>query len=195
MGRPTASATATVSPAAGISSAASGGSGAVGTGWGGGTGVAGASGATAAGAGLPAAVASNAAISGVSSPSGSAPVVPRPVRIAFTRSNAVSTRLIMSGVTARAQSRTLPSTLSPACATRSRRGRPRKPQVPLIVCTMRKISASVAASSGVRSSVTKARSSSAKFSLVSVRKSASKSSMVPSLRPELGVSGGILDPG
>ncbi len=113
--------------------------------------------AAAAGAWL-AAAAFRAAISSESSPAGSAPVSASAVTIALMRSIAARIRLTMAGVTASVLSRSLPSTFSPAWATCSSRGRPRKPQVPLMVCTRRKIPDSVSASSGVRSSVTSATS-------------------------------------
>ena len=125
----------------------------------------------------PAAVAFSASISSPSSPATSLPVAARPPRIALIRSSAARTRVTVSGVAVSTPSRTFPSTFSAACATCSNRGRPRKPQVPLIVCTSRKISDSVSWSSGVRSSFTRATSRSAMLSLVSVRKSAIRSSM------------------
>ncbi len=143
----------------------------------------------------PSQIASRAAINGASSPAGSASVAASPAMISLIRSIAASTALTSSGVTTSSPSRTRPSTFSPACATRSSRGRPRKPQVPLMVWTSRKISERVGASSGARSSRTRATSSSARLSLVSVRKSASSSSIVHSrnrrpLRAWRGVCGG-----
>jgi len=126
---------------------------------------------------LPDAVAFSSAISTLSSPAGSAPDWDNPARIAFMRSSAARIWLTISGDADSVASRSWPSTFSAAWATRSSLGRPKKPQVPLIVCTIRKMSPSVAASSGVRSRASRATSSSARFSLVSVKKSASKSSM------------------
>ena len=81
-------------------------------------------------------------------PAGSAPVRLRWATIALIWSIPASTWVTMSGVTVRVWSRSFPSTFSPAWATRSSLGRPRNPQVPLIVCTSRKMSPSVSASSG-----------------------------------------------
>ncbi len=143
-----------------------------------------ASGAGIAGAISPAAARSKETIIGPSSPTGSAPVAASPARISLMRSSAPSTALITVGVAANSRSRTRPSTFSAACATCSSRGRPRKPHVPLMVCTNRKISPSIASSPGARSSFTSARSASARLSFVSVRNSASRSSIMRSGRAE-----------
>ena len=111
------------------------------------------------------------------------PVAARPATIALIRSSAVSTRLTMSGVAVSTPSRTLPSTFSAACATCSSRGRPRKPQVPLIVCTRRKISDSVSPVVRRALQLHQRDVQSAMLSLVSVRKSASRSSMAALVRP------------
>ena len=135
----------------------------------------------------PSAAASRAAIRAVSLPAGSWAVAASASTICLMQSSAARIVVMFSGVTFRTLSRTRPSTFSAAWATRSRRDRPRNPQVPLIVCTMRKISESVSSSFGVRSSLTSAVSSSARLSLVSVRKSASRSSIrhsVPFCAPE-----------
>ena len=140
--------------------------------------VATADGSARAGAGVsPSAARSRAAIRGPSSPACSVPVAARSATMSLIRSSASSTRLTRTGVGRRLPSRIRLSTFSPACATFSSRGRPRKPQVPLIVCTRRKMPDRVSPSSGVVSSRTSATSSSAMFSFVSVRNSASRSSI------------------
>src|ERR1700743_1673554 len=81
------------------------------------------------------------------------------------------------GVTESSPSRNFPRIFSPACATASRRGRPRKPHVPLMVCIKRKMFPRMVASLESRSKRTSSRSRVPRLSLVSVRNSLSRSSM------------------
>ena len=127
--------------------------------------------------GLPRKIASSVATVWASSPGGSAPVVARTPTISFMMSAARSTAVMRSGVAVIEPSRNRPSTFSAEWATRSSLGRPRKPQVPLMVWTRRKIRPTVAPSWGVRSSVSNASSSAARLSLASVKNSDSRSSM------------------
>src|SRR6185437_6904826 len=69
------------------------------------------------------------------------------------------------------------STFSPAWATDSRRGKPRNPQVPLMVWTSRKMLLSNAGSLGFCSSFTSSTSSTEMLSLASVKNSLRRSSM------------------
>src|SRR6185437_14080461 len=69
------------------------------------------------------------------------------------------------------------STFSPAWATDSRRGKPRNPQVPLMVWTSRKMLLSNAGSFGFCSSFTSSTSSTEMLSLASVKNSLRRSSM------------------
>ena len=161
--------------------AAAAGAGAAGAGTGGcmpvGAGTAAGTGPTAWGSMSPASRASSVAMTPASSPGGSMPDAARAPTMAFITSAARRTAVTRAGVAAIVSSRTRPSTFSAACATRSSRGRPRKPQVPLMVCTRRKMSPTVARSPGVRSRVSSASSSAARLSLASIRNSDSRSSM------------------
>ena len=74
-------------------------------------------------------------------------------------------------------SRNFPISVSAACASASSRGRPMNPQVPLIVCTMRKILARIFALLGSCSKCTSSTSTVSRLSPVSVRNSRSKSSI------------------
>src|SRR5262249_30496920 len=74
-------------------------------------------------------------------------------------------------------SRNLPMRVSAACASASRRGRPRKPHVPLIVWTRRKMLSRIFALLGSCSKRTSSTSTTSRLSFVSVRNSRSKSSI------------------
>jgi hypothetical protein len=71
-------------------------------------------------------------------PSGSASLASSPARISLMRSIEDRISVTASAVTGR-PSRNLPIKVSPAWASASSRGNPRKPQVPLMVCTRRKM--------------------------------------------------------
>ena len=115
-----------------------------------------------------------------SSPDGSSPVLASAATISFMASAAWKTVVTSGGVAVSDPSRSIPKTFSAACATFSSRARPRNPQVPLIVCTSRKIKPTEAASPGVRSRTSSASSRPARLSVASVRNSDSRSSMCKS---------------
>ena len=129
--------------------------------------------------GVPHAARSSRAISSSSSPCGSDWWAARWSRIERTRSTAAKIAPSTSGVGSNVPSRRRPSTFSAACATRSRRVRARKPQVPLIVWTMRKMLAMRSRSSGSRSRLTSSASRVAIPSQHSVRNSDRSSSIAP----------------
>ncbi|MEY9654306.1 hypothetical protein ABH980_001313 [Bradyrhizobium ottawaense] len=74
-------------------------------------------------------------------------------------------------------SRNLPINVSPACASASSRGNPRKPQVPLMVWTRRKMLSRILALFGSCSNFTNWLSTVSRLSLVSVKNSRNRSSM------------------
>src|SRR6185295_1657385 len=90
-------------------------------------------------------------------------------------------------------SRKLPIKASAACVSASSRGSPRKPQVPLMVWTRRKILPRILALFGSCSKRTSSTSTTSRLSLVSVRNSRSKSSMDDLLREFLTETSESLD--
>ena len=96
---------------------------------------------------LPSAIACSFSIRSSSVPSGSVSVASSPARISLMRSMLDRISVTASALTGM-PSRNLPISVSPACASASSRGRPRKPQVPLIVCTRRKMLSRIFASFG-----------------------------------------------
>lgn len=128
-------------------------------------------------ASLPRDMASSCAIRSRSSPFGSSPSsASSSARIPLIRSMVWRIRLTAFWVTG-APSRNLPIKVSAACASASRRGRPRNPQVPLMVCTRRKMLSRMRALFGSCSNFTSSTSTTSRDSLVSVRNSRSRSSI------------------
>ncbi|MGY3294120.1 hypothetical protein ACVWWP_007187 [Bradyrhizobium sp. LM3.6] len=83
-------------------------------------------------------IASSLSIRSRSVPSGSVSVASSPARISLMRS--IEDRITVTACPVTGMpSRNLPISVSPACASASRRGNPRKPQVPLMVWTRRKM--------------------------------------------------------
>ena len=95
----------------------------------------------------PSAIACSFSIRSSSVPSGSVSVASRPARISLMRSIEDRISVTASALTGM-PSRNLPIRVSPAWASASSRGRPRKPQVPLMVCTRRKMLSRIFASLG-----------------------------------------------
>jgi hypothetical protein len=81
------------------------------------------------------------------------------VSIRRTASTSERSALVISGVSTRVPSRSRESRLSPTWATDSRREKARNPQVPLIVCRVRKMRARSSREEGSFSSATRSRSS------------------------------------
>ena len=134
-------------------------------------------------------IASSAAISASSLPLGSLPSAPRAASCVWMASKAA--RMVemkrLSGTVA--PSRALASGPSAAWTSRPRRGRSRKPQVPLMVWTTRNTRSSRARSPGVFSHRTRSVPMLSRFSADSDRKSTSNSSMGPEPRLETTVPG------
>ena len=95
----------------------------------------------------PSAIACSFSIRSSSVPSGSVSVASRPARISLMRSIEDRISVTASALTGM-PSRNLPISVSPAWASASSRGKPRKPQVPLMVCTRRKMLSKIFASLG-----------------------------------------------
>ena len=95
----------------------------------------------------PSAIACSFSIRSSSVPSGSVSVASRPARISLMRSMEDRISVTASALTGM-PSRNLPISVSPAWASASSRGNPRKPQVPLMVCTRRKMLSKIFASLG-----------------------------------------------
>ena len=95
----------------------------------------------------PSAIACSFSIRSSSVPSGSVSVASRPARISLMRSIEDRISVTASALTGM-PSRNLPISVSPAWASASSRGKPRKPQVPLMVWTRRKMLSRIFASLG-----------------------------------------------
>ena len=95
----------------------------------------------------PSAISCSFSIRSSSVPSGSVSVASRPARISLMRSMEDRISVTASALTGM-PSRNLPIRVSPAWASASSRGRPRKPQVPLMVWTRRKMLSKIFASLG-----------------------------------------------
>ena len=106
----------------------------------------------------------------------SAPVVSMERRTPRRTSMSASRPLMMPGLAASLPSRSRPRRFSPACESASRRLKPRKPVVPLMVCTERKISASSSVSPGRVSRSVRHRSMRSRPSWLSSRNSRVRSS-------------------
>ena len=119
---------------------------------------------------------SSSSIRSRSLPSGSASVFSSSSRISLRRSMVARISETASPVTA-LPSRNRPISVSAACASASRRGSPRKPQVPLMVWTRRKMLSRILALFGSCSNLTSWTSTRSRLSLVSVRNSRRRSSM------------------
>ena len=98
-------------------------------------------------------------------------------KIPRSRSRSASRPVIISALAFSFPSRSNPSRFSPACASFSSRPNPRKPVVPLMVCTARKISPSSPASSGLPSSSVRQCSIRSSPSWLSIRNSRIRSSI------------------
>ena len=119
---------------------------------------------------------SSSPIRSLSSPSGSASFCSSPPSTSFSRSMVDRMSVTASPVTGM-PSRNLPISVSAACASASRRGSPRKPQVPLMVWTRRKMLSRILALFGSCSNRTSSTSTVSRLSFVSVRNSRSRSSI------------------
>ena len=118
-------------------------------------------------------------IRGPSSPLPSVASVSIVFRIERRPSSSCSRPVIIGRLAASLPSRNRPSRFSPACASFSRRLKPRNPVVPLMVCTERNISASKAALSGFSSRSVRHRSMRSRPSWLSIRNSLVSSSIAP----------------
>lgn len=115
------------------------------------------------------------------SPAGSTPAVSISASSSLTRSTVARTSVTASAL-AGAPSRSRPIRLSAAWVMPARRTRPRKPQVPLMVWTSRKMLWIISRSDGSRSSWTSCSPAASMCSAVSTRKSLRISSMRQSAR-------------
>ncbi len=120
--------------------------------------------------------ASSCSIRSESSPTGSASVASSSPRMILIRSSVCKISVTPSPVTS-APSRYLPISVSAAWAKASRRGSPKKPHVPLMVCTSRKMLERMAALLGSCSNFTSSTSTTSRLSKVSVRNSRRRSSI------------------
>src|ERR1051326_1517757 len=124
----------------------------------------------------PAAICSSMSIRSRSEPSGSRWVRSSSARISLMRSMVASTSVTAGAVTAR-PSRNRPISVSAEWASAWSRGNPRKPHVPLMVWTRRKMLWRISALLGSCSKRTSSTSIRSRLSLVSVRNSRNNSSM------------------
>ena len=133
---------------------------------------------------------SSCAISSRSSPAPSLWLRSSSSSSSLTRSIVVRIRLTASPVTGM-PSRKLPISASAACVSASSRGSPRKPQVPLMVWTSRKMLSRILALFGSCSKRTNSTSTTSRLSLVSVRNSRSNSSMNQDFRRNTRSTGSV----
>ncbi len=136
------------------------------------------------GAGGCSAANARASITSASSPAGSPPPAPSALQSWVSRSITPSTPVTRVASAGRFPRRTWSSASSAACARAVTRGSDRKPELPLIVWTRRKIASSRSRSPGSASHATSAPPASARISAVSARKSFSRSSIAVPVRPK-----------